>query len=113
MPTLKNPFTRVTAVFVLIGMIAGTFVWLDTKFVSAGEFKREQQQVHTSLTGLKVQMIEMTLRQIESELYERMRENEASPSDITARRIRDLNLDKTLLLGRLNGLRISNAGEGG
>ena len=104
-------FTKAAAVAVLVGAIGGGFNWLDANFVSAGEFQREQQTAQAERTELRRSMIEMQLRQIEGELYDRKQEYAASPNEIVARRIQELDLDKRFLQAALSALISPRAGD--
>jgi len=78
------------AVLGLIGMVYAGIVGLDIRYVSAGEYRKDIQQIGKSLTRIQVRQLQREAREIEQNSKGKLSENDRERLEAIAEEIREL-----------------------
>ena len=94
--------SSILAVAAVLAAFGGAVAWTDARYVTAAVYAQEREQAAIQRAAISKTVLNIELRQIESELYDREAQMAKQPSDILASRIRQLKFDKARIMRDLD-----------
>jgi len=100
---LRKYSTSILAFIAMIAAFGGAVAWGDGRYLLAGIYEKDQLQAAVERADISKTVLNIQLRQIESELFERRMQQEQTPSILLRERIQDLVFDRDRILRDLRG----------